>query len=397
MKNNKGFISSAIVYSFFFIFLALLLLILNSYISNRRLVNTMKNKIIEENAVFLARHIIKTVPKVTNGVGLYYHNGSIKNSIISNGPVLDANDDSYRYAGKSPNNFVCFGTTSKETCLLNNENKQKYLYRIIGVFKNANNDYEVKLIKMDYAGQDDLNKEPEGSQTAINFINYTNDRGGYWTPSIPCYIWSSTDLPEDYEDYNTWSNSSLNTDVLNNTYLTVLKAIWANKIASHTYQVGGNAFDQIAEQNAATIYENEIVNQNPAKTQPAPVEGRANQTYNAKIGLMYVSDYMYGASSDKWTLKGNHGDKTQDYRAAINSNWLYMGIREWTITRCSDNNDEAFYIYNAGNVQKQYVNLHCDDKVCQRFPYGIRPVFYLKYNTTYVAGDGSLENPFIIS
>ena len=58
--------------------------------------------------------------------GIYYHTSSLANS---------AGDNSYRYAGANPNNYVCFGSNAS-TCPSDN------LYRIIGVFGS-----EVKLIK----------------------------------------------------------------------------------------------------------------------------------------------------------------------------------------------------------------------------------------------------------
>ena len=63
--------------------------------------------------------------------GLYYHDG--QGTYIN--ASEEAGDNSYRYAGADPNNYVCFGT-DEETCPDDN------LYRIIGVFGN-----EVKLIK----------------------------------------------------------------------------------------------------------------------------------------------------------------------------------------------------------------------------------------------------------
>ena len=61
---------------------------------------------------------------------IYHHDSALANG---------AGDNSYRYAGANPNNFVCFGTNTTP-CPTDN------LYRIIGVFGN-----QVKLIKYDYA------------------------------------------------------------------------------------------------------------------------------------------------------------------------------------------------------------------------------------------------------
>ena len=70
-----------------------------------------------------------------------------------------AGDDSYRYVGANPNNYVCFGPE----CSNEGENPNyKNLYRIIGFFKNDDGQYEMKIIKADAATKDDL-----GDQTLI--------------------------------------------------------------------------------------------------------------------------------------------------------------------------------------------------------------------------------------
>ena len=62
--------------------------------------------------------------------GVYYHTSSLANS---------AADNSYRFTGADPNNYVCFGT-DESVCPEDN------IYRIIGAF-NVNGEYQVKLIK----------------------------------------------------------------------------------------------------------------------------------------------------------------------------------------------------------------------------------------------------------
>ena len=128
MKKKEGFISSAMVYSFLVVFILLLFFIMNSYSNNRKLVGSIKNEVKDNTATkrSLALYIMNTVEKVYDGDGLYLHN-----NVWDNG----ANDGNYRYAGKNPNNYVCFGSNSNP-CPADNQ------YRIIGVF-----DGKVKLIK----------------------------------------------------------------------------------------------------------------------------------------------------------------------------------------------------------------------------------------------------------
>ena len=68
--------------------------------------------------ILLADHI-KSLYTSQGSNGIYYHTSSLVNS---------AGDNSYRYAGANPNNYVCFGSDAS-TCPSDN------LYRIIGILE----------------------------------------------------------------------------------------------------------------------------------------------------------------------------------------------------------------------------------------------------------------------
>ena len=117
--NKKGFISTTTVYSFFLVFLLMLLFIVNNLVSNRTLLNGIKEKIKDEIAISsFASYIINEVYTTDGENGLYYHDADLANG---------ANDNNYRYSGSNPNNYVKF----------NNE-----LWRIIGVING-----KVKIIR----------------------------------------------------------------------------------------------------------------------------------------------------------------------------------------------------------------------------------------------------------
>ncbi len=162
--------------------------------------------------------------------GIYYHTSSLANS---------AGDNSYRYAGANPNNYVCFGSDAIP-CPSDN------LYRIIGVFGN-----EVKLIK------------------STSYGNYAWDSG----------------------NNSTW-NSSTKPDIrntLNSTFLNTLSSTWQNKIATHAFKVGGGSYSYLSNGTAKTAYNYEIGSNSSSTTD------------SMKIGLMYVSDYGFAASNSYWT------------------------------------------------------------------------------------------------
>lgn len=232
------------------------------------------------------------------------------------------NDGSYRYSGASPSNYICLGST-KTTC------PDANLFRIIGVFYNqVDKVNQVKVIRANSVGN---------------------------------IKWSRTAA-------NVWSSSSLNT-YLNADYYNTLNSTLKKRIATMTWIVGGNTYVKIRNALPSKAYQNEIVS--PAK----------DSTTSSEIGLMYVSDYMYAASQDKWTLVGyNSADATKDYRAAISTNWLYLGDNEWTITKATDGSNSSYYVHSSG---------HLEDNLVAQFSHAVRPVFYLDSSVTYKSGSGS--------
>ena len=236
-----------------------------------------------------------------------------------------ARDNSYRYAGA--NNSV-----KNYICLGSTETTcpEENLYRIIGVFGD-----QVKVIRA----------KTESNQ--------------YW----------------DTNGSNAWSTSSLNT-YLNGTYLTSLGTL-ADKIAITAYKVGGSTSANLLFSPPATAYLNEVGS------------SASSTTHNAKIGLMYMSDYYYGASPSAWTLVGlNENDPTKDYSAATTMNWLYSGSEEWTITRYTQSARRAFRVHSDGFLGNPTVN---------EFNLAVRPVFNLESSTTYVSGSGTVIDPIVIN
>ena len=165
-----------------------------------------------------------------NGVDdIYYHDANLVNG---------AQDNSYRFSGANPNNYVCFGATGTDCQNTNNQ------YRIIGVFNN-----QIKLIK------------------ATSYGNY---------------VWDT--------DNNTW-DASTKPDIyttLNETYYNALIPEWQNIIADATWQVGGMSFSNT--NTAKQYYDYEVGT------------GQNGYEETMKIGLMYVSDYGFAADPNNWTI-----------------------------------------------------------------------------------------------
>ena len=252
------------------------------------------------------------------------------------------------------NNFVCFGSTTNP-CPTDN------LYRIIGVI-----DGKVKLIKYDYATSALLGTD--GDYTSSSTPNSTYYKGSL--TSIDTYYWNNVTKE------NTWSESNLNKINLNTNFINSIGNTWANKIATTTWKVGGNTFDNIVKSVPSVAYQNEIV---------GPVE---NTTYDAKIGLMYASDYGFAASPSAWTTALNNYDGNDANGTSITTiNWMYMGYYDWMISRDSDFSYHAFIVHLDGDVYDNDVSDY----------YGVRPSFNLSSSITYVSGSGSAVDPILIN
>mgnify|MGYP004571924613 FL=1 len=251
----------------------------------------------------LANYVISQYNGVQGNNGIYYHNSSLANG---------AGDNSYRYAGANPNNYVCFGS-DEEICPDDN------LYRIIGVF-----DENVKLIK---------------------------------TISVGNMEWAS-DSQKTY---------------LNGEYILNL-GIYTKNIINTMWKTGGSSPENIINVVPSVVYQNEIKN-------PEDVF-----TNTLQIGLMYVSDYGFAASPSAWTTN------LESYNSSLitSVNWLYLGLKEWTITKAGVNYSNVYRIDDTGTIIYEYSRE--DGKTGE-----IRPTFYLNSNIYYITGSGTQSDPIRIS
>ena len=242
---------------------------------------------------------------------LYYHDG------IGAYGAQEAGDNTYRYNGINPNNYICFGS-NMEPCP--NEN----LFRIIGVFDN---------------------------QTKIIDINSAKEM-----------LWGEN---------NDWKLSLIN-EYLNNEYINVFSNEWQNLISETNWKIGGiNTSDDIPK----NIYQN---------------EASSEQYYVAKIGLIYISDYAYGASADCWNSKLN-----SQYSISLGKNWLYPNMHSWTITKDASTTTNVYYIRSiaSGAVVSGVTN----KTINPGYTPLVKPTFYLNSDVKYISGDGSESKPFKIA
>jgi len=268
----------------------------------------------------------------------------------------------YRYEGKDTevNNYVWF----------NNE-----LWRIIGAFPGGTPS----------TGSGTTFIRGNAAPSVNNTVKIIRNE------SIGSYVW-------DKDGYSNWNNAELNTNILNNLYLnsasgtcniyktTITKPCSfetnglknvADFIETVTWNLGGydalgnstvpNPTDMYVYERGTTVY-----------------SGRPYVT-TAKVGLMYPSDYGYGVASDSCQTDT---DLLRYYsNSCAGSSWLLRYGYEWTNSPSSSNSYHCFYLFTYSNVSYNSCNLN----------YNARPVVHLNNNVNVYGGDGSINNPFVIS
>ena len=292
----------------------------------------------DKDPVTLASYIINNVYTGTDGEnGLYYHDG-IGSYTNSN---QEAGDNSYRYSGANPNNYVCFGS-DELICPEDN------LYRIIGVF-----DGQVKLIKKEPFINVTWGGAPEQTYAMFNRQNNNHKEN---IEILPLVDFS----PEICARPIAWNNVQLENyyEANYSQYISYISEInWnINYFRDNSY-------------NIQEIFANEII---------SPSEGTI---YTAKIGLLYVSDYGYASLPDYWKESLQIDNENRN-----NNNWLYANHNEWSISKYDG--------CNANCIDNGRITYWLSD---ENFLFNERPTFYLNSDVVYVSGDGSQENPYRIA
>ena len=312
--------------------------------SNNKYSNVFVTTSKTSDSVTLADYVKSQYTGTQGANDIYYHNSSLANG---------AGDNSYRYAGANPNNYVCFGSNAS-TC------PEDSLYRIIGVFGN-----NVKLIKATSASSELLGTN--GGYTTLSGLYYWSNLSS--CPSdTSAYMKNSNTIGASTEPTisgcNIWKYSELNTINLNKNYLNYIGSTWSNMIESATWKVSGITSDDLT---VKSIFDEEITS--------------ATKTYDpsngvTKIGLMYASDYGYAINPSYWTTK------MSEYYKVYNNNWLFMGAG-WTLTPIGK---KSVFILNNG------VGVSTSANSTQ----SVYPSFYLNSDVQYVSGMGTYDNPFKI-
>ena len=340
-----------------------------------------------------------------NTVGTVSLDGDDSSAVTSGVYEDGTTDNSIRYYGNSPDNYIQF----------NGE-----LYRIIGLFNNVNTSNGsknlIRIVKNTSLGnrawgdanmstvETNTSTETESGWFSDNTYNYTNYYKNYYNFFV--------------KNDNTTSNMY---NYLNTTYFDGLNSTYKNYIEEVNWGLGATAG---VNQTASELYTAErgtgVVNYLTGINQTANGNSLANSSF--KVGLFYPSDYGF-ANNNSTCLDTNLGSYTSSCRT---NNWMSGMTNAWTMTpstnvtsvtreyqvsrsgsgwtgytytmnRYYHVSNRNFIIGNNGlELRDIYYTTNENDANNYYNTGAVYPSFYLKENVTISSGTGTSDDPYII-
>ena len=283
--------------------------------------------------------------------------------------VYYTNSHEYRYIGSEVKNYVKF----------NND-----MYRIIGVFDSNSHGKSTEMVKL-------IRSRSLGGYS-FGVYNTTNTSGVYsnyksdWTGNttgvkanlnvlLNEYFYNKTNTSSTYGPCSNWTYYYSNTNYRTNNCSQIvgygIEESLRGYIETATWYLYGSSSDQSKQ--------NWYLCERGGNSCTSANSGSYSTTTEEKIGLMYLSDYLYASG---YYSSSDTTNQSASYYG--NKNWLYKGP-EWLLT---------FYDYGA--THSLIVNYGDTTNRNVDSSNSARPTFYLKSSVYVTGGNGSFDNPFTL-
>ena len=300
----------------------------------------------------------------------------------------------YRYSGPEVNNYI----------YLTSNTNVKEKWRIIGIFNDDEVGEYIKVVRDEVL--------PE---TYLPATFKASDGNTYKIQStiIKDYVyWNNfTGTESDKNNWSTaglqyWLNAEEKDTEGNNNYLSYLSGNVRDQLVKVKHYLGTMTY---TEDNPKTSYQRERDVESCAGEKGTSSNTSAeaiassigcqvwagnDATWTGKVSLMYPSDYGLSAIDTNWDKK--YYDETSEsfYQADIKATtWMYSTINDakskqsWMISPSSISASIVAGLSASGFVYSNDVYYSS---------YGIRPVLNISSQATYIKGNGTKENPYVI-
>ena len=291
-------------------------------------------------------------------------------------------DSNLRYVGANPCNYVTF-------------NGEKAGWRIIGIL-NTPEGKRIKLVRANSIGEYVWDNKAKGTGSSVG-NNGSND----WTDSAlknvlnngAYYNKTSGTCPSDPLGATTSCNFTSNG----------LTEVAKNQIDTITWKLGAGSVHYSYEESSDGLTKNFYTYERGTIVD----KGRPTE-WKGKIGLMYPSDYGYATSGGSTRNRNdclaqhlsNWVGAQISYGDCHKNDWLFSSGITWTLTPFQgvassnlNHRDAVFVIYR--NINTDSGEIYTQKAAATKG--NVYPSLYLKSSTTISSGEGTPENPYVLS
>ena len=258
----------------------------------------------------------------------------------------------YIYRGESPDNYIKLGNDMYRIIAVESDNTIKVIYN--GSIGNKAFDTADSCDEVAYVAPKNKTK----ISTDGNSTTYEINGGIYTAPEFGA------------AGCNRWSRRADLNVYLNDTWYNTLK--YNNLITSHTWNVG-------------TVSDEETNLQ-------TSVNEEKKETWDGKIGLMNVTDYVKASTNSACTSVSAYLNEETCYESSDTYNWIYIDIATdseflWTIAPILD---DPYLVWVVNSDASVLGGTIAADRA------GVAPVLYLSSNIS-LEGKGTFNSPYTLS
>ena len=322
-----------------------------------------------------------TVTLANTVISKWQSNGSPTSWSEGASGIYRTNGHEYRYVGANVDNWVSF----------NND-----MYRIIGVFDSSTTGVSGNLVKL--IRDKTLMYSAWGAfNDTTNYTTFSNYNNNWTKPAnlnvlLNTYFFNS-DATSQYgtcEDllYYTIANTSYGNNYKTNDCSKIKRYSiktqeLRNYIQPASWYLKGYKTPEYSKSQFYSCERSDSSSISNCDKSNFYGDTTVTKASNLRIGLMYVSDYLYASghysSSDTTAASYYEGRYPSQ-------NWLYNGF-EWTITPVGTVGQTSFGVTRDGIINS-FITVNA---------LGVRPSFYLKSSVYVTGGNGSYSNPYTIA
>ena len=307
---------------------------------------------------------------------------------VNNQTVLRTVDiREYRYSGPEVNNYIIFNDDGDSITEANE------LWRIVGVFKNSEGNWNLKLMRDSMLTSEELpatykyngttfNIEGRTAGTAIKLSNGTN-QNDWTTTGLQYFLNTNSDTNGVSGYYSTFTQNAKK----------LIDENYEYNLGNVKYQ--GTTIEAYEAERGTTICDSSVTSD--SHNSDCNIWNGNQPTWHGAIGLLYPSDYGYSSSSEYWNVSMHlYSTAQSDGIIPANTSWMQVSV-PYNSTINSMLRSKIFLSPGSSKSNMTTVWFSSGYVNTTTAAGEVHPVLYLTSEATINCNrEGSKEDPYVV-